>query len=166
MAKSRLISTRIIAKLESLRARANLSITYLEDIYDIMTQFSDSGSMTDVMLLEFEKIIDESLGIIDNIASDITKPISDNVDITDIVDIIVASLIKIISDNMSATDAIISLIGKNIDENTSLLDSILLLVDKIHEDAVNTTDSGSIINQDYVDISYFLENYIGDYETF
>ena len=86
----------------------------------------------------------------------------DEADSTTVADTNTVGVGKVISDNTSATDAINSInTDKELTDTTSATDNNVIEVDFIKSDAATTSDSGSVLAQDYAEPGFFGDIYTG-----
>lgn len=164
-------------------------ITPVDQIYlDVSKPLADTlAQPTDAFTLSTEKAIAESVVTADSIQTtliyirtfaedifavdapvlDINKPRSDTVVIGE--DAIYA-FEKALSDLVSITDNMDTNIQHNfikvVNEFTTNTDAQVIDFASNKADNVATGSSGYLLMQDYCDITYFLEDYVGSYRTF
>jgi len=164
-------------------------VTPADQVYlDVSKALADSLSQpTDALTLSTGKAIAESVVTADSIQTtliyirtfaedifavdapvlDITKPTSDTVvigeDSTYALDKTLSELVSI-TDNMDTN--IQHLFIKVVNEFTVNTDAQVIDFTSDKADNIATGSSGYLLMQDYCDITYFLEDYVGSYRTF
>jgi hypothetical protein len=99
--------------------------------------FSDSGSFGDDHSADFHKFINEALGVTDDLDGEATAEDDQEM-----------SFVKVRSDLATAVDL------------------FAIQQAKIKSDTIAATDGGSLLGQGYVEVGYFLEDYVGYSRTF
>lgn len=113
--------------------------------------FSDAFSVSDTVAVQALKNLADEISLTEVLAKDFSKLITDGVAMQDLADI---------------TDSLITVITKSIMNVISVSDANQLYVEKLATDLVSTGSSGVLTMQNYCDITYFLEDYVGSSRTF
>lgn len=113
--------------------------------------FSDAFSVSDSITLQALKNLADEISLTEVLAKDFSKLITDGVAMQDLADI---------------TDSLITVITKSIMNVILVSDASQLYVEKLATDSVSAGSSGTLTMQDYCDITYFLEDYVGTSRTF
>jgi hypothetical protein len=155
---------------------------------------SDSGTVTDDSVWELIKAITDNPSLIDEARFDVAKSISDTVFVTDdlggeatIDDDQTIQFLKVRSDIAFVTEVLSKIVAYNRDFSdvatvsdspalsfsTSFADAFqaaefaVKLLGKGESDTLAGVDSGTLLNQDYVDNPYyFADDYVGDKRIF
>ena len=74
---------------------------------------------------------------------------------------------KLLTDTAAAVDAAAFAVAKLADpDSVTLADALFLSHTKAFSDMIGAADAGSLIAQNYCDITYFAEDYVGEFRTF
>lgn len=73
---------------------------------------------------------------------------------------------KTIVDSFALADLAIQSFSRFTNDTVSASDSSVVTSDKGVSDSLSLSDSGTVISQDYCDITYFLTDYVGESRTF
>ena len=109
----------------------------------------------------FNKIVDTATAS-DQLTWDMGKNVADSATVTDAPTL---SVTKPILDAASVTDAIALVTVKNVTEALSVGDVTTLSASKPFSDTIGATDSGLVVAQDYCDITYFQQDFVGQSST-
>lgn len=131
----------------------------------------DEVSMSDsvVTLLIYIRNFSDAFNVSDNVALQALKNLADQISLTDV---LTKDFSKLITDGVAMqdladlTDSLITVITKSMMDVILVSDASQLYVERLATDSVNTGSSGMLIMQDYCDITYFLEDYVGAARTF
>lgn len=138
----------------TLRAQKNIadSVSVAESIETTLIYvrtFSENIFAADTQALAVDKLKTDAVVIGEDSVYDLSKPLTDIVSMVDNMDAnIQHSFIKTLSEFTTNTDAQV------IDFKPNKADNVA------------TGSSGYLLMQDYCDITYFLEDYVGSYRTF
>ena len=129
--------------------------TAMSDLFALSTTFNrtfeDTATLTDLAALSVDRLLEDSFTSIDAATLAVTKLIDDSLTLVD-------SVVGInFTDNEDDAVAIDDL-GIDDDPEWNLGKNL--------SDTASTTDAGVLIMQDYCDITYFLEDYVGQSRTF
>jgi len=111
--------------------------------------------------LIFQKFVDTATAS-DQLTWDMGKNVADSATVTDTPTL---SVTKPIADAASVTDAIALVTVKNVTEALSVGDVTTLSASKPFSDTIGATDSGLVVAQDYCDITYFQQDFVGESST-
>jgi hypothetical protein len=157
-----------------------LAITkQLADIADLAEQISlgttkalsDSAAMSDLFELSttFNRDFADTASFSDVFSQSLDKPLADSMSDSDAATIAVA---KLIADSMAMADSVVGINFTDGEDDALAIDDLGIGDDpewnlgKNLSDTASTTDAGLLIMQDYCDITYFLEDYVGEARTF
>ena len=127
---------------------------------------TDQGTVTDVAGLALSKSftdlvqLTDSLGFLDNEGFTSAGTVSDSMAI---------DFGRILSDPISAADVALIMVSfsRSFGDTAILADSASWSVGKTDSDIIASSDSGVLLNQDYVDNGqYFADDYVGDKRIF
>lgn len=124
------------------------------------SEFADTLTITDTDFL-IGKLIDFADAITASEAAEIltSSPESDS---TSASDANTLGVTKVIGDNISSSDTINSInTEKDLTDTASTTETTVIQVDFTKSDSATTSDSGSVINQDYAEPGYFGDIYTG-----
>lgn len=130
---------------------------------------ADAYGLTDVSRYSFTKISSDTVTAPDAMARAFSKALADAFSLQDTE---LFSLAKLISDGVAmndgfdAGDGAVYTFSKGVSNVTMVSDATYRYSNKATADTVTTADAGSLINQDYCDITYFAENYVGESRVF
>ncbi len=148
--------------------------------------FSNSGYMVDSQTYFIGKLPSDVVLIAEQTAFEITTEVSDSISVTEalVTDAASSALTKAVSDGSTLADSHAAAFNKALQESLDFTDSLELTglkgyadsgllsdssvssVESVQLDNASLTDSGSIINQGYCDITYFADDYVGVKRTF
>ena len=100
-------------------------------------------------MVDFQKVRNEIATFTESQAYAIEKSLSDGIFVTDD------------SNGAAVGDDQVATFFKSIGNLGQVSDNQVSAFNKVQSDSAAVTDSGTIVNQDYCDISYFLEDYVG-----
>lgn len=147
---------------------------------------SNSGYMVDSQTYSIGKLPSDVVLIAEQTAFAITTEVSDSISVTEalVTDAASSALTKAVSDGSTLADSHAAAFNKALQESLAVTDSLELTglkgyadsgsisdasvvsVEIVQSDNASLTDSGSIINQGYCDITYFADDYVGVKRTF
>jgi hypothetical protein len=157
-----------------------LAITkQLTDIAELAEQISlgttkalsDSAAMSDLFEIAttFNRNFADTASLIDLAALSVTRLLADSTTSTDAATVAVT---KLIADAVAMADSVVSINFTDGEDDALAIDDLGIGDDpewnlgKNLSDTASTTDAGLLIMQDYCDITYFLEDYVGQARTF
>ena len=127
----------------------------MSDLFELATtfnrDFADTATLTDLAALSVDKLLEDSFTSIDAATFAVTKLIDDSLTLVD----------SVVGINFTDTEddaVVIDDLGIDDDPEWNLGKNL--------SDTASTTDAGVLIMQDYCDITYFLEDYVGEARTF
>lgn len=131
---------------------------------------SESVSLSDVIstLLIFVRLLEETASLSDSVTKSIDRVSSDGVAASES---LAFTFTKYLSDSFALND-LSDVNGTTISFSdftnnvVSSSDLLLLLNSKVVQDTLSLSDSGYLFSQGYCDLTYFAEDYVGDYRTF
>lgn len=131
---------------------------------------ADSVTMLDVLqsLLIFVRLFEETISPSDASTKSVGKAASDSIATSET---LAFTFEKYLSDAFALND-LSDVNGTTISFSdftnnvVSSSDLILLLSSKTIQDSVTSSDSGYLFSQGYCDLTYFAEDYVGEYRTF
>ena len=110
------------------------------------------------------KGITDTQALTDALAYDFAKALADSVAATEAISLASG---KILTDTAGAVDAAVFVFGKLADpDSVSLADAVFLSHNKAFSDMIGAADTGSLVAQNYCDITYFAEDYVGEFRSF
>jgi len=112
--------------------------------------FAETISLSDAAAKSINKISSDGLAAGDSLAFTFTKSLSDSFALNDLSDV-------------TGTTISFSDFTNNVVSSSDLL---LFLNSKVIQDTLSPSDSGYLFSQGYCDLTYFAEDYVGDYRTF
>ena len=132
---------------------------YLADTFSISDStylatdklFADSQSLADQVILGVDKLLSESLIPADAVAFDITKSIADGF---------------AMNDSADATDGLTFTFSISVSNVIFVSDAEQKSFETARTDSVGAGDAGTLTNQNYIDPTYFAEDYVGASYTF
>ena len=145
-----------------------------DDQFDVLEQISlsvgipvsDSGTVTDESVWELIKAITENPSLIDEARFDVAKGISDTVFVTEVLSRIVAYN-RDFSDVATVSDSPALSFSTSFADAFQAAEFAVKLLGKGESDTLAGEDSGTLLNQDYVDNPfYFADDYVGDKRIF
>ena len=107
---------------------------------------ADASAITDLVVLSASKALADSQPVVDELSIAHSKSLSDGF---------------AMNDGFGATDGFDFSLSTTFSNVTFIQDSAVIAVQPAYSDSVGIADSGSIISQDYCDITYFAEDYVG-----
>ena len=127
----------------------------LSDLYSAVVlfnrDFADTTSFSDAATRSVDKLLEDSFTSVDAATFAVNKLITDSLAIID--SVVGISFIDEENDALAIDD-----LGLDDDPEWNLGKNL--------SDTASTTDAGLLIMQDYCDITYFLEDYVGQSRTF
>lgn len=135
------------------------------------TSFADSQAMSDLFTLSttFNRDFADTASFSDVFSQSLDKPLADSMSDADAATLAVA---KLIADSMAMADSVVSINFTDTEDDALAIDDLGMDDDpewnlgKNLSDTASTTDAGLLIMQNYCDITYFLEDYVGESRTF
>jgi len=135
----------------SLAKSDSVSLTdVLESLLVFVRLFQDTTSLSDVITKSFDLNKSESVATSETLAFTFSKYLSDSFALNDLSDV-------------NGTTISFADFTNNV---VSSSDLVLLLSSKSIQDTVSSSDSGYLFSQSYCDLTYFAEDYVGEYRTF
>jgi hypothetical protein len=129
--------------------------TAMSDLFELATtfnrDFADTTSFSDAATRSVDKLLEDSFTSIDAATFAVDKLITDSLAIID--SVVGISFVDEENDGLAIDD-----LGIDDDPEWNLGKNL--------SDTASTTDAGLLIMQDYCDITYFLEDYVGETRTF
>jgi hypothetical protein len=133
--------------------------------------FSDSAAATDVLTLvmNFVRSFSDSVTATDSNTISFSSVQADAVSGTDSITSI--AFTKFLADTLATVDSVAITTGESEQDAVAIddigaLDHPVMNVGKSLADSTTTSDSGVLVIQDYCDITYFLEDYVGTSRAF
>lgn len=135
------------------------------------TSFADSQAMSDLFTLSttFNRDFADTASFSDVFSQSLDKPLADSMSDADAATLAVA---KLIADSMAMADSVVGITFTDGEDDALAIDDLGIGDDpewnlgKNLSDTASTTDAGLLIMQNYCDITYFLEDYVGESRTF
>jgi hypothetical protein len=133
--------------------------------------FSDSQAMSDLVALvvNFDRVFSDTTSFSDAATRSVDKLLADSTTSTDAATVAVT---KLIADAVAMADSVVGITFTDGEDDALAIDDLGIGDDpewnlgKNLSDTASTTDAGLLIMQDYCDITYFLEDYVGQSRTF
>ena len=131
--------------------------------------FADAYGFTDASRYSFTKAASDTVTAPDVLERSFFKPFADT---SPLQDAKLFSLAKLLADGVAmndgfdAGDGAVYTFSKGVSNVTMVSDATSSHPSKVTSDTVTTADAGSLINQDYCDITYFAEDYVGESRVF
>lgn len=122
----------------------------LESLLVFVRFFQDTTSLSDVIAKSFDINKSENVATSETLAFTFNKYLADSFALNDLSDV-------------NGTTISFSDFTNNV---VSSSDLVLLLSSKSVQDTVSSSDSGYLFSQSYCDLTYFAEDYVGEYRTF
>lgn len=116
---------------------------YIGSFY-LFKKFEDDVTASELITWSLTKPVSEDLGITDEATLGVSKPFSEAASVTD-------------ATTLSA--------GKNLTEGLALSDTTTLSATKPFSDTITISESGLVVAQDYCDITYFSQDFVGQSST-
>lgn len=129
----------------------NRTVAFKRAIYKIKRGF----------FLYFNKFVDTATAS-EQLTWSMGKNVSDSATVSDTSTL---SLTKPFADGATTTDATTLDTVKNVTEALSVGDVTTLSASKPFSDTIGATDSGLVVAQDYCDITYFQQDFVGQSST-
>ena len=135
------------------------------------TSFADSQAMSDLFTLSttFNRDFADTASFSDVFSQSLNKPLADSMSDADAATLAVA---KLIADSMAMADSVVGISFVDQENDALAIDDLGIGDDpewnlgKNLSDTASTTDAGLLIMQNYCDITYFLEDYVGESRIF
>jgi len=133
--------------------------------------FADSTSFSDLVELvtSFNRTFEDTTSFSDAATRSVDKLLEDSITSTDAATVAVT---KLIADSVAMADSVVSINFTDTEDDALAIDDLGMDDDpewnlgKNLSDTASTTDAGLLIMQNYCDITYFLEDYVGESRTF
>ena len=135
---------KLLADTISLADSINTTLVFLRD-------FSESQAIDDAIALSYQKLLAETPNITDSLAISFERTLSDGVGM---------------NDSAEAGDGITFSFATSIQNIVFTSDADQRNFQKTRTESVSTSDSGFVLQQDYIDLTYFAEDYVGVGYTF
>lgn len=119
--------------------------------YSFSKGSADTVSTAEAVLLDFTKLLADTVGHQDAAYRAIAKLLTDGVGMNDAFD---------------TGDGAVFSFSKGVSNVTIMGDATSKHPAKVTADSATTADSGSLVSQDYCDIDYFLDDYVGESRVF
>lgn len=140
-------------------------------VYDLGKALSDSVAFSDVVYAVrlFERTFEDALSAPDYQIWAVSKGLADAVTTPEAV---VFTHNKLLTDGFALNDladigdGITFLLVQNIANVALISDNSTRQLAKSRTETLSVTDSGSLVNQDYCDLTYFAEDYVGSSRSF
>jgi hypothetical protein len=107
---------------------------------------ADASEMVDLIVFSIEKALNDSQPVIDDLAFSHSKELSDGF---------------AMNDGFGATDGLDFSLSTTFSNVAFISDEATLSTAPAFADSVGVTDSGFILSQDYCDLTYFAQDYVG-----
>jgi hypothetical protein len=130
---------------------------------------ADSANLADVARLSFLKAATDTTSPVEDVLLAISKLLTDAVGPADAAYRTVAKLLADgvgMNDSFDTGDGAVFSFSKGVSNVTIVGDATSKHPAKVVADSATTADSGSLVNQDYCDIDYFLDDYVGESRVF
>ena len=135
------------------------------------TSIADSQALSDLFTLSttFNRDFADTASFSDVFSQSLDKPLADSMSDADAATLAVA---KLIADSLAMADSVVGINFTDNEDDAVAIDDLGIDDDpewnlgKNLSDTASTTDAGLLIMQDYCDITYFLEDYVGQSRTF
>lgn len=135
------------------------------------TSIADSQALSDLFTLSttFNRDFADTASFSDVFFQSLDKPLADSMSDADAATLAVA---KLIADSLAMVDSVVGISFVDQENDALAIDDLGVDDDpawdlgKNLSEAVSTSDSGLLIMQDYCDITYFAEDYVGLSRTF
>ena len=135
------------------------------------TSFADSQAMSDLIALvvNFDRVFSDTTSFSDAATRSVDKLLEDSFTSIDAATLAVT---KLIDDSLAMVDSVVGINFTDNEDDAVAIDDLGIDDDpewnlgKNLSDTASTTDAGVLIMQDYCDITYFLEDYVGQARTF
>ena len=135
------------------------------------TSIADSQAMSDLFEIAttFNRDFADTASFSDVFSQSLDKPLADSMSDADAATLAVA---KLIADSLAMVDSVVGINFTDNEDDAVAIDDLGIDDDpewnlgKNLSDTASTTDAGLLIMQDYCDITYFLEDYVGQARTF
>lgn len=141
---------------------------YLEDAITTVTvdkAVSDSVTMSDslVAVLIFIRDLTETVSLADDLTKQFSSAYVETISVAD-TNTFAFSSAK--TDSLSVSDLAAIAYSTAYSDTISPSDAATILANKLFSETMSVSDSGVIVIQDYCDITYFAEDYVGAVQTF
>lgn len=132
---------------------------------------ADTQTLSDVIFIAttFNRAFADTTSFTDAATRSVGKVLADSVNETDAVSLAVT---KLIADSLAMADSVVGINFTDNEDDAVAIDDLGVdddpawVLGKNLSDTASTTDAGLLIMQDYCDITYFLEDYVGQSRTF
>jgi hypothetical protein len=130
---------------------------------------ANSVASSDVATLSHSKLVADAAATTDEVVRNIVKSLADAASFNDS---LVSSFSKSLTDGVAMNDGFGAADGLDFVFSTTfsnasfVTDTTVQTLLPTYSDSVGTTDSGFVLSQDYCDLTYFAEDYVGTAITF
>jgi len=132
-------------------------------VFQVNTQRTDSFTLADATAFQVDTQRTDSFTLADATAFQVDTQRSDSFSLTDATTAVYSPAY---SDTVSLSDSTTAIYSPAYSDTVSLSDATALSTDKLFSEAMSTSDSGLVVAQNYCDITYFAEDYVGEARTF
>ena len=141
---------------------------------DVVTRLTakalvESVSLADVRTMSIDKLRQDAVTIADAAIRSVQKALADTVTTSENRTYVFSKLIAdgfAMNDSFDTGDGLLYSFAKGISNVTIVSDAASRVVTKATADTASLSDSGSLISQSYVDLTYFAEDYVGQRRVF
>jgi hypothetical protein len=109
---------------------------------DFIRDFADTATLLDTTAFAVDRLFDDAQPVADSAYATFFKSLSDSVAITEQFSVAGAGIV-------------------DLSDSSSPIDQLVVSVTKPVSDSVSLTDFGTVLAQDYCDITYFAADYVG-----
>jgi hypothetical protein len=131
--------------------------------FQVDTQRTDSFSLADATAFQVDTQRTDSFTLADATAFQVDTQRSDSFSLSDSTTAVYSPAY---SDSFSLSDSTTAVYSPAYSDTISLSDAATRSTDKLFSEAMSTSDSGLVVAQNYCDITYFAEDYVGEARTF
>lgn len=132
---------------------------------------ADTQTLSDVIFIAttFNRAFADTTSFADATSFETGKVLADNITETDAASLAVT---KLIADSLAMADSVVGINFTDTENDALAIDDLGIdddpawVLGKNLSETVSTSDSGLLIMQDYCDITYFAEDYVGTSRTF
>jgi hypothetical protein len=160
-------------------------VTVVENTAFVVSKIADADSfyLTDSTATAFDKAALDSVTMSDSVVTVLIfiREFADTVSLVDdTVKLVSPAYFEIVStsdatafqvdtqrsDSFSLSDFTATIYSTTYSDTVSSSDATTLSTDKLFSETMSTSDNGSVIAQNYCDITYFAADYVGEYRIF
>lgn len=157
-----------LASLDSIKALADVLNQPVDVVaFEVDKELSDSATLADAVSNLLHKFVEDSLSLADSSSVESGPSLGDS---TSVADTATNAFGKGLDNSLTVTETLILTVQKFIVETFAEIiyaaDAQILDITSQKADNILTSSSGLLIMQDYCDITYFLEDYVGVSRTF